>query len=228
MVGSNSAGHGYIVSATAGGNPASLAIHEYTSPFLFKTVGMPPTRVYDSEVAHGGGRVYYCTWEEPPARNRIIACDYESGEVVWTQAVPAEGDFWNAMAYAPVLDCLVAVSAIHGISAFRASDGTPFSPASSMFSDHPADSITVDGSFAAAVQDISGANTLNSLCTAWDLQTGQIVWECSAAEHAKPAAPLITEQYVFYLVQRAGPADTGCIIARCDRDSHGAIAPAHI
>ena len=90
MVGSNSAGHGYIVSAAAAGNPASLTIREYTSPFLFKTVGMPQTKVYDRKVADGAGHVCHCTWEEPPARNRVIACDYELGEVVWSQAVPSE------------------------------------------------------------------------------------------------------------------------------------------
>ena len=226
MVGSNSAGHGYIVSAAAAGNPASLTIREYTSPFLFKTVGMPQTKVYDRKVAYGAGHVFYCTWEEPPARNRVIACDYESGEVVWSQAVPSEGDWWNAIAYSPGLDCLVAVSDKHGISAFQASDGTPFSPASNTFTLYPASSISVDGSFAATVF----GNESASACTAWNLETGQMIcgW-VSKGEQADPAAPLITDQYVFYTSSRPGNSATGCIINRCDRDSHGFnVASAHI
>ena len=216
MVGSNSAGHGYIVSAAAAGNPASLTIREYTSPFLFKTVGMPQTRVYDSKVAYGGGRVYYCTWEPSPARNRIIACDYESGEVVWTQAVPYDSDYWADMAYSPALDCLVAVSAKNAIGAFRASDGEPFLPEFNEFRDNPADSISVDGSFAATVSE--GTNLL----TAWDLETGQMVWRfLSPGGHEAPAAPLITDQYVFYMSFQAA-SGTGCLIYRGDRGSQDA------
>lgn len=231
LIGSNSAGHGYIVSGAAAGNPGSLTIHEYTSPFLFKTVGMPPTHVYDRIVAYGGGRVFYCTWEQPPARNKIIACDYESGEVVWTQTVPValeDSDYWTAMAYSPAMDCLVAVSHIHGINAFRASDGTPITPALNMNTDNPADSVSVDGSFAAQLTVENTDN--NTVCAAWDLQTGQVAWTCmTTGEQGAPTAPLITDQYVFYAAYQAGSkGETGCIIDRCDRDSQGNITPAHI
>ena len=217
LVASNRAGHGYIVSGAAAGDPDSLTIHEYTSPFLFKTVGMPQTRVYDSRVAYGGGRVFYCTYEPPPQENRIIACDYASGEVVWTQSCHPS-DQWEAVAYSPDLDCVVAVSPNSGLTAFRASDGTPFSPASNMFSEGQANAITVDGSFAATLYPNDG-------CTAWDLQTGQKVWGFSVPGTTRPAPPIVTDQYVFYLTVGAGPLNTGCIVWRCDRDAEGQNPP---
>jgi hypothetical protein len=215
LVGSNSAGHGYIVSGAAAGNPGSLTIHEYTSPFLFKTMGMPPTHVYDSSVAYGGGRVFYCTYE-PPSANRIIACDYESGEVVWIQVAASGDDYWNAMAYSQELDCLVAVSGKNGISVFRASDGEPCSPELNDFRDNPADSVSVDGTFAVSFELVNPILD-TGMCMAWDLQTGQMLWRKIAFANGVPAAPLITEQYVFYMAKQDG-TDIGCVIYRGDRD----------
>jgi hypothetical protein len=197
LVGSNSAGHGYVASGAAAGAPDALALYEYTSPFVFKTVGMPAVLHYGS-VIHGGGRVFYLTGDE--ASSTVIACDYESGEVAWAQPSPAGGT-WLAAGYSETLDCL-AINSHAGIYLFRASDGTSYGmiPNEDRFG---VDSFLVNGNSAVAVT----ANTVIS----YDLSTGKATTIDSevAADSVPAVPPVVADNSVFFMAFGLAPDQPG-------------------
>jgi hypothetical protein len=187
LVSSNSAGHGYLVARTPAGAPDALTIHEYTSPFVFKTVGMPAVLPYAS-VIYGGGRVFYLTGDD--ASSTVIACDYESGEVVWSKPSPAGGR-WLAAGYSDTLDCL-AINSHAGIYLFQASDGTAHETIDDDDS-YGVDSFLVTGNSAVAVT----ANTVIS----YDLGTKEatVIDNEVAAEGVPAVPPVVTGNSVIFM-----------------------------
>jgi hypothetical protein len=219
LIASNSAGHGYLVSGASAGTPDALSIHEYTSPFVFKTVGMPATLTHGSVVC-GGGRVFYRTSESP---NEVIACDYESGGVTWTHPNPNATERWLGADYSETLDCLAVTSSSTGIYMYRASDG-----GASKVIGYPRESvddvsISVNGDFATTLSISSEGVGRTGLGAGWDLKNSRALWITAfPGENGPPTAPLITEESVFMVGSTTsldGSSMTGCSIRRCARNT---------